>query len=204
MTGTPFFSRWRIWITRLFCVAIVGLFLVSLPAWHHHDGLMVHLITPLGLILASIGAIGRLWCSSYAAGNKNSRLLREGPYSLTRNPLYGFSFLGGLGVAITTETFTIPALFVAGFALYYHFVITEEEKRLQVDHGEDYATYQVMVPRFIPRTTAYVEPQRWEISPSALRRSMGEVIWFVIAAVSIHALHDLRGMLNLPTLLVLP
>ncbi len=204
MTKGPFFSRWRIWVTRLFCVAIVGLFLISQPALHGRDSLMVHLITPLGLVLAASGAIGRLWCSSYAAGNKNCQLLREGPYALTRNPLYGFSFLGGLGIAITTETLTIPALFVGGFALYYHFVIAEEEQRLLADYGETYATYQVLVPRFIPRTTDYVEPQRWEISPPALRRSFGEVIWFVIAAVSIHALHDLREVLNLPAILVLP
>lgn len=118
--------RQRIQTTRMFCVVIVALFLFSTSAWHGTQVRLLHVLTPLGIVLAVVGALGRLWCSSYAAGNKNDFLLTAGPYSVTRNPLYFFSYLGGLGIAITTETFTIPLLFTAWFAWYYRDVIRGE------------------------------------------------------------------------------
>lgn len=193
----------RIQATRFVCIGIVALFLISRSAWHDIGGVIPHLLTPLGILLASAGALGRLWCSSYAAGNKNAVLMTVGPYSLSRNPLYGFSLLGGLGIAITTETVTIPLLFSAWFAWYYRDVIAGEEQRLRALHSARYDDYAVRVPRFWPRRSGWTEPTRWEIAPGCFRRSLTEVVWFVVAAVVLHALHDVRGALALPSLFAL-
>ncbi len=193
----------RIQVTRLVCAGIVALFLVSRSAWHDIGSAIAHLLTPLGILLASAGALGRLWCSSYAAGNKNAVLMTVGPYSLSRNPLYGFSLLGGLGIAITTETVTIPLLFAAWFAWYYRNVIASEERHLRAAYGARYEDYAARVPRFWPRRSGWSEPARWEIAPGCFRRSLSEVVWFVVAAVGLHALHDFRGALALPSLFAL-
>lgn len=199
----PALSRRRLADTRAFCVVTVILYLVSRSAWHEVGGLIAHLLTPLGILLAAIGALGRLWCSSYLAGNKNSRLVKFGPYSLTRNPLYVFSFVGGLGITITTETLTIPVLFCAWFALYYRGVISAEEAHLSGLHASEFPDYQRSVPRFWPRWFGYSEPARWEFSPDAFRRSLTEVVWFVVAAIALHAMHDLRGATSAPSLFAL-
>lgn len=196
-------SRRRLVDTRAFCFVMVILYLMSRSAWHEIGGPIAHLLTPLGIVLAAIGALGRLWCSSYLAGNKNTRLVTFGPYSLTRNPLYVFSFVGGLGITITTETLTIPVLFVIWFALYYRGVISTEEAHLRGTHTNEFRDYQRNVPRFWPRWFGYSEPARWEFSPDAFRRSLTEVVWFVVAAITLHALHDLRSTTRVPSLFAL-
>lgn len=198
MGGIP--ARRRIWMTRGFSAGIIVLFLFSRSAWDEVGVPLPHLLTPLGILLAAVGALGRLWCSSYAAGNKNSRLIVAGPYSLTRNPLYFFTFIGGVGISITTETLLIPILFIAWFFYYYHGVIAGEEQRLRLAFGDEFDAYAARVPRFIPRLAGFVEPSRWDLCPGSFRRSLTEVVWFVVAAVVLHALHDLRGTIAMPSL----
>lgn len=183
----------RKFVTLLFCASVAVLFVVSGSAWHHMSGPIAHLVTPLGIFIAAIGAFGRLWCSSYIGGNKNSCLVTVGPYSLTRNPLYLFSFIGGLGVAITTETLTIPIVFALWFVVYHRRVIAGEEALLQSRYGRDFEAYSRRVPRFWPKFAGYVEPERWELGPPAVRRSLTEVVWFVAMAVVLHVVHDLRS-----------
>lgn len=189
--------------TRVFCLALVALFLASRSGWHEIGGPIAHSLTPLGILFAAFGALGRLWCSSYIGGNKNSRLVTAGPYSLTRNPLYVFSLLGGVGIAITTETLTIPLLFVAWFLLYHQRVVLDEEAYLRIAYGAQFEAYRARIPRFWPRLSGWVEPLRWELSPIAFRRSLTEVVWFVVAAIALHTLHDLRAAASVPSLFAL-
>lgn len=48
----------------------------------------------VGCLCVGAAMAGRIWCAQYIAGYKNDVLVREGPYSVCRNPLYFFSFLG--------------------------------------------------------------------------------------------------------------
>ena len=61
----------------------------------------------IGCALVGIAIVGRLWCAQYIAGYKDNTLVREGPYSMCRNPLYFFSFLGTIGVGLCTESLTL-------------------------------------------------------------------------------------------------
>lgn len=196
-------TRRRLWASRGVSVLLVGLFLSSRSGWHEIGGLLPHILTPLGIVLAAIGALGRLWCSSYAAGNKNKLLLVVGPYSLTRNPLYLFSFIGGLGIAITTETLVIPLAFTVWFIAYYRGVVAGEERHLRDVYGSSFDEYRVAVPRFLPSHAGFNEPSRWDMSPPSFRRTLTQVIWFVIAAIVVHAVHDLRMAFAMPALFTL-
>lgn len=50
-----------------------------------------------GYLLLIAAALGRIWAFAYIGGRKNRELCQKGPYALTRNPLYFFSFLGVVG-----------------------------------------------------------------------------------------------------------
>ena len=183
----------RILISRIFVAGLLGIWAVSSPAWHDQSRLLAHAVAGLGIALATVGAFGRLWCSSYISGNKNNRLVTTGPYSLCRNPLYYFTFVGGVGVTLTTETATLPALFIAAFRFYYPGVIRAEEHSLQLLHGDAFEDYRGRVPGFWPAFSAYQESARYEISPASFRRSLCEVGWFIAAALTIHFVDDLSA-----------
>ena len=132
----------------------------------HHEDVATFLFS-IGLGLAAIGATGRIWCSFFISGRKDGELVTEGPYSISRNPLYVFSCIGLVGVGLSTETLTYPLLFLVIFGLYYPGIMAREERRLEELFGESFRQYQQRVTCFWPN-----------------RRHIFSDIWFVwIAAI---------------------
>lgn len=136
----------------------------------------------LGCIGASIGAFGRIWCSLYIAGYKNARLVMDGPYGMCRNPLYFFSFIGGVGgvgVACATETMTIPLIVLVAFAVYYPLIIKREQKRLTELFGEEYSRYCDEVPAFFPRWRRVSQPETYTVNPKVFTHNFIDALWFI-------------------------
>ena len=113
MAARGFAERARTLLIRLTLVGGLVLLVLSDSYWRG-TGSLLTLLFPLGIFLAAIGAIGRLWCSVYISGYKTNRLITSGPYAMCRNPLYFFSLIGVVGVALVTETLIIPAVLFAG------------------------------------------------------------------------------------------
>lgn len=170
----------RILVSRIFGLAVVALLLVSQSHWRACDGMTRGLFF-VAVLLTGVAALGRMWCSLYIAGRKNAELVTEGPYSMCRNPLYFFSFLGAVGLGFATGTFTIPAIIALGFALKYPSTIKGEEAYLAKRHGEPFQQYLQTVPRFFPRLSLLKEPQQTVVNPVTFRKHLGSVIWFIWA-----------------------
>lgn len=170
----------RILVSRIFTLAVVALLLVSQSHWRACAG-MTHGFFLLAVLLAGVAALGRMWCSLYIAGRKNAELVTDGPYSMCRNPLYFFSFLGAVGLGFATGTFTIPAIIALGFALKYPGTIKGEEAYLAKRHGEPYQEYLQAVPCFFPKLALLKEPQQTMVNPMTFRKHLGSVIWFIWA-----------------------
>lgn len=172
-------EKLRIPVTRLVCVAILGLILLSNSAWdgagHTASGLMFS----AGIFLVGVASLGRLWCTLYIAGYKTENLVTDGPYSISRNPLYFFSLIGAVGIGLGTETLTITAIILLSFAIYYPFVILSEEKRLMAIHNADFTSYMARTPRFFPRLSALREPQTYTVRPVLFRKHAMSALWFV-------------------------
>lgn len=157
-----------------------------------------------GLALVGVATVGRLWCSLYISGQKNSELVTVGPYSVTRNPLYFFSFLGFVGVGLATETFTLGIAFCIFFGLMYPVIIRREEAFLRGRFAEAFDAYCARTPRFLPRFTLYSEPASWSVDTRLFRHTMFDVVWFVwlVAVVElVEALHEyglVKAWISLP------
>jgi protein-S-isoprenylcysteine O-methyltransferase Ste14 len=177
---------------------VVGL---TQSRWELHHGDVATFLYSAGLALAAIGAVGRIWCSFFISGRKDGQLVTEGPYSISRNPLYVFSCIGLVGVGLTTETLTYPVLFLAIFGLYYPGITAREERRLEELFGEAYRQYRQRVPRFWPRLELYSEPASWSSNPRLFRRHILSDIWFVWIAAIIELIEGFRNMGVLPHLL---
>ena len=118
--------------------------------------IVLYLATPnavvlaVGLPLATVGLVFR----AAAAGviRKNTALAREGPYRLTRNPLYFGSFMLALGFAIMSGSLLAGMLLVVPFALIYPPVIRSEEAFLRDAFGPEFEQFRQTTPGFLPRT----------------------------------------------------
>ena len=103
-----------------------------------------------GILCVGVGVMGRIWCSLFISGYKNNKLVTFGPYSMCRNPLYFFSLIGVIGVAMTTQTFMIPLFVIILFAFYYPYVIQNEQIFLLSAYKDEYVEYIKNVPSFFP------------------------------------------------------
>jgi protein-S-isoprenylcysteine O-methyltransferase Ste14 len=190
-------QKYRIRVSIFF--ALVGLVLIAISEsyWREKVPLVGGLMFTLGLVLASIGGVGRIWCSVYVAGYKNKVLITEGPYSLTRNPLYFFSMIGAIGIGLATRTVTVPLVIGLVFGIYYPLVLKGESKILRSIHGQAYDDYCSRVPGFFPRFRNLIEPKTYTVRPKVIRRHMSSAIWFVwlVAIVEIFAYFRMEGVI---------
>ncbi len=195
-------ERARTLLIRVTLVGVVVLLTLSDSHWRSADTTL-GLLFPLGIFLAAVGAVGRLWCSVFISGYKTNVLITDGPYAMTRNPLYFFSFFGVVGAALVTETLVIPLVLAAGFAFYYPSVVLGEERRLAEIHGQAYQDYCLKTPRFFPSFSALTEPEEYMVRPAIIRKSLIDAVWFVWAVGVIELLKVLHDVGILPVYIIL-
>lgn len=145
--------------------------------WHE-------LIEYIGFFLLIIAAQGRIWSMVYIVGRKNRELCQSGPYSLSRNPLYFFSFIGVVGLGLALQHALLALIAAGGFLIYYAAVIRGEERILQAIHGEDFRAYRTRVPRFWPRLAwpdGGGDSLLLHVGP--FMRGLREVFWFLAVII---------------------
>jgi len=191
----------RIPCHRAFAVAVFATLVITLNGWQEAAPMVENLLSLVGWGLVAIGVTGRTWCGSYISGHKTTTLVVEGPYSICRNPLYFFSFVGGLGVMLMTETMLLPILFMVLFWSYYPQVIAREEGTLARLHGATFEAYCSRVPRFWPSFSSYSEPASYMIAAAKFRKHLGQAGWFVMAGGVIEFIEGMHISGYLPTLL---
>jgi protein-S-isoprenylcysteine O-methyltransferase Ste14 len=197
-----YFATHRLLVSRIFAVAFI---LAVLAAESAHEGNLISTALFLvGLVLVGIATVGRLWCSLYISGHKSTELITTGPYSLSRNPLYFFSLLGFAGIGFASETFTLGVVLVVAMLIGYPAVIRQEEAVLRERFGAAFEEYCARVPRLLPKSSGYAEPERYTVNPRLFRRTMFDVVWFVwfvgIVEVveALHEYHYVKPLIHLP------
>ena len=178
MSSYSMIEKVRLPLTRSFAVILGLIILVSTSKWEEVS-FFSNIFFLIGCIFVGIASLGRLWCSLYIAGYKNTSLVTTGPYSISRNPLYLFSLLGGLGVGLSTETLIIPFIILILFAIYYPYVIRSEEKRLLNLHGDTFRSYCKDTPAFFPKLSLLNEPQTYTVNPRIFRKNIFRALWFI-------------------------
>lgn len=102
----------------------------------------------IGLPVILLGETIRIYASGYI--NKDKEITMDGPYSLTRNPLYLGNFFLGLGFSIAAGNLFFPIIFTILFFFIYHATIEQEEAFLSDKFGDMYARYKAKTSRFFP------------------------------------------------------
>ncbi len=178
-----FSSPHRIFWTRVFALGVFA-YIIFVPAPQLLPNWVDDIIELVGLILLGTAAFGRVWCLVYVAGKKDNVLVRQGPYSVVRNPLYVFSFIGVVGLGLAVENPLLSVVLAIAFVLYYRHVVPREEESLKQEFGEAYADYLRTTPRWIPRMALYDEPRTLEsVNVRAVRQGILQASWFVLGFV---------------------
>lgn len=193
----------RLLLTRLLILGTVPLFLFT--HHRHPEGQLVDTALGAGgLILLLAAAGGRIWASLYIAGRKDQELVTHGPYSLVRNPLYLFSFLGFLGVGLAFESMALAALMGIIFALGHWPEVRREEARLEALFGEPYETYRRRVPAFVPRLRLPTTPLSLPVNTRTFSRSLREAALIPLVFVAAEILEWAKLVELLPVVALLP
>lgn len=153
-------------------------------------------IEDLGALLMFIAILGRAWCTLYIGGRKTVVLMTSGPYSISRNPLYFFSFIAVAGFGLQTGSISLAALMTLIAYLVFLPVVLHEETGLLSAHEARYEAYRSSVPRFLPRLGLWRDVDAVTVCPDMLRQTVVDGMVFVLLAFLIRAL--LRLLPDLP------
>lgn len=155
----PPMHKSRINETRIFA-ALFAVSLFFLQSLWGTDGLVPQALRWAGYVLIILCVLGRTWSAAYIGGHKARVIVDRGPYSVTRNPLYVFSFLGALGIGFSTGMVTPALVICVVYVVYYRMIVAREEAHLAARHSAEYADYVARVPRWIPDFKLWVEADR--------------------------------------------
>jgi protein-S-isoprenylcysteine O-methyltransferase Ste14 len=161
-------SRRRLYAARAIALLVFVGLATGTSYWTTENPILEELLFFIGVVLASLGAVGRLWAISYISGNKNRILTTTGPYSLCRNPLYFFSIVLAVGLGFCTETFTFPVILGATLLSPILASIKKEEQKLCELFGEEYESYRASVPCLLPSFRNYSTPETINIRPAPM------------------------------------
>ncbi|MDA1045724.1 MAG: isoprenylcysteine carboxylmethyltransferase family protein [Verrucomicrobia bacterium] len=194
-------ERLRKPISRLIAFMLILMALLTVPI-NFEDG--VHeALEIFGYFLLLTAGLGRIWCSIYIAGRKDKILCTDGPYSICRNPLYLFSFIGVIGAFLAFQSILLTVMASAIYLLYYRFVIKSEEIRLLDIFKVSFSEYISTTPRFFPRFSSYQSSVAERItSTKVIERGLREAVWFFIAIALIDTIEVIhrQGFMILATL----
>lgn len=183
------------------------LILLILVFTHHswgQDSVTDLFMEVTGMVFIVACTFGRLWASLYACGYKDETIIRQGPYSVMRNPLYFFSFLGTIGIGLASENLLVLGLGVVAFLLYYPFVIRSEEAYLSNKFGDEYRTYMRSTPRYLPDFRQLAEPEFHQVNVRAYKRALSDATMFVWLYLLMLIVEKLHYMKVLPVVLHIP
>jgi protein-S-isoprenylcysteine O-methyltransferase Ste14 len=164
-------------------VALIGLVGASLVTqssdgvhgeWHER-------VEVIGLVAIVLSIVGRAWCSLYIGGRKKSEIVDRGPYSITRNPLYVFSYIGAFGIGAQSGSATIGFAFVLAAMVVFYMTVKREEAFLEREFGAVYAAYKARTPRFWPRFSLWRDEEQLSIRPALFVTTILDGLIFLLA-----------------------
>lgn len=184
---------------RLMAMLLIPLVLFFGSAWSP-DGVFGEGIEAIGALMIVIAICGRTWCTLYIGGRKRKELVRTGPYSIVRHPLYLFTLLALFGLGAQTGSLLISALVAAALGWPLAAVAREEEKVLSELFGPEHADYVRMVPALMPNPRLWRDVEALEVKPAFVGRTFIEASLMLIAVPLVEFIHALQARGVIPVL----
>lgn len=184
----------------ILAIVIVLAFTMLMFGGSLHDELMHEYIETLGLALVMIGIGGRLWATLYIGGRKSAVVVSNGPYSITRNPLYLFSSIAAAGVGAQTGSYVVTCMCIVMSVAFFQLVARREERFLYATLGDEYYTYLQRVPRFLPNPLIYRDDVEVTFNTERVRATFVDGLVFFAAIAVLEAIEVAQEAGTIPTL----
>jgi protein-S-isoprenylcysteine O-methyltransferase Ste14 len=178
MFASRFEFRHRTWfIFGIFCLGLACYLLDSqnsgvalAEALHSHIALLqtlspqtiIRVLFLVGAFIVTLGGLIRAWGAAYLRAEvvqdssvRTERLIADGPFRYTRNPLYLGLLVGVFGAGLLCSRMGWVVQMILAFAFCYR-LIRREEAELYLVQGDRFVTYYRTVPRLIPALKARV------------------------------------------------
>jgi protein-S-isoprenylcysteine O-methyltransferase Ste14 len=122
----------------------------------------VRVVFLMGAFVVALGGLIRAWGAAYLRAEvvsdsnvRTERLVADGPFRYTRNPLYLGLLIGVFGAGLLcSRTGWLVQMILA--SLFCYRLIRREEAHLVLIQGERFVTYFQSVPRLLPALKARV------------------------------------------------
>jgi protein-S-isoprenylcysteine O-methyltransferase Ste14 len=202
-TDVTFNQKKRIAALWFLAAAFVSIILFTRPMIG--DGTELHEFIEIGgLMLVFVAMLGRLWSILYIGAHKNRQLVTEGPYSMTRNPLYFFSLIGitGIGLMFGSLVLTL-ALTTACYGVFRYTAMREAES-LEGRFGAAYRSYAATTPLLLPNPRLYGGPAEVTFSTAALSRTFLDALFLLALLPLFEGLEGLQASGYLLPFLAIP
>ncbi len=167
-------------------------------------GIASALIDALALACVVLAVLGRIWCSVYIAGRKDTELVVEGPYGLCRHPLYSLSFVAGAGFGLATHSLLLGTVTLLGLAILLARAARAEDEFLARQYGDAFRGYAQATPRFVPRAVRHPMPPAREVRPAILWKAFVDAAAFLLLCLLVITLRRLGEAGAWPSLGQLP
>lgn len=186
-------------------VGIIGLLaLAAVTGSIGGDTLLHEALEAFGLLLIAICIVGRAWCSLYIGGRKKAEIVDRGPYSISRNPLYVFSFMGAFGMGAQSGSVTIAVLFLVVTVGVFYLTVKREEAWLAGEFGAVYEAYMKRTPRFWPNFSRWQDRDTLEIRPTFFLTTLRDGMVMLLAVPLFEWIESSQSAGWLATLIHLP
>lgn len=169
----------RINALRSLAFSYLGGVCISQSSWPI-DGVVHTILASVGIAATFVAILGRMWSTLYVGGRKSVTLVMDGPYSVTRNPLYFFSLVGIGGIGAQTGSILTMLIFVATALAVFTATVAQEEKFLRNRFGTVFQDYLASTPRLLPKPSLWRDTNELEIRPRNVLRTLRDGCLFLI------------------------
>jgi protein-S-isoprenylcysteine O-methyltransferase Ste14 len=146
----------------------------------------------IGLLLVAAAIFGRIWCSVFIAGRKDSELVTSGPYGLCRHPLYALSFVGAVGLAVTSRSWVLASLTLIAIAWLLSRAAAAEERSLAALFPSEWPAFATNTRRWWPRWRSYTVPESRAVNLPVLWKAFIDAGSFALLYVLVDVAASLR------------
>jgi protein-S-isoprenylcysteine O-methyltransferase Ste14 len=151
----------------------------------------------IGVIMVLAGYLLRISARGTKAelNPDGKTLIVQGPYALTRNPMYLGTLLIGLGIILVLLRWWVGVIFLLIYLAIYIPQINREEKTLASRFGDTFKQYCRVTPKFIPRFIKLLRTKPGDylkIKSGWLKKELRSLILLLLFMAAIKIWQDLK------------